>query len=114
MVPFLSERIVTQSERYEVGLEAKFLKKLSQAPIGYFHKFYGDTRINGNTAGLMRGYAFFGADHMVFGTDMPYDAELGNKYMRVTIDSIERMPIPDEEKTMIFEGNARTLLRLGN
>lgn len=114
MVPFLADRIVTQAEWYEVGLEAKFLRKLSRPPIEYFRLFYGDTAINGNTAGLMCGYAFFGARHLVFGTDMPYDAELGEKYLRVTIESIERMAIPDEEKALIFEGNARQLLRLGS
>ena len=114
MVPYLAERIVTQSEWYEVGLEAKFLKKLAQPPIEYFHRFYGDTAINGNKAGLMCGHAFFGADHLLFGTDMPYDAELGDKYLRVTIDSVEQMEIPEHEKAMIFEGNARRLLRLNN
>jgi len=34
-------------------------------------RFYGDTVLGGNTSALMRGYTFFGADHMFFGNDSP-------------------------------------------
>ena len=60
----------------------------------------------------MCGYAFFGADHMVFATDMPYDPELGDIYVRETIHAVEGMDIPNSEKKMIFEDNARELMRL--
>jgi predicted TIM-barrel fold metal-dependent hydrolase len=59
----------------------------------------------------MCGYAFFGADHMPFGTDMPYDNQLGNRHTRHTILAIKQMDIPDSEKK-IFEDNARRLFRL--
>jgi aminocarboxymuconate-semialdehyde decarboxylase len=60
----------------------------------------------------MCGYAFFGAEHLLFGTDMPYDSEFGDRYTRQTIRSIEQMDISDLEKKKIFEDNARRLLRL--
>lgn len=112
MVPFLAERIVTQNEWYEVGLGARFLGKLKKKPIEYFRQFLADTAVNGNTPALMCGHAFFGARNMVFGSDVPYDAELGEKYTRVTIASIESMSIPQDEKEMIFSGNAKRLLKL--
>ena len=46
------------------------------------------------------------------GSDMPFDSQLGDRFLRQTIESIERMEIPDFEKKMIFEDNARKLLRL--
>ena len=47
-------------------------------PLGdYMKVFYGDTALSGGTSGLMCGYAFFGAEHLLFGTDAPYDAEPG-------------------------------------
>ncbi len=112
MVPYFVDRIRTQSEWYETGLQAKFLKKLSAPPLEYFRKFYNDTAICGNVSGLMCAYAFFGPEHILFGTDFPYDAEFGAKYIREIIKSIEEMPILDSEKKMIFEQNAKSLLKL--
>ena len=60
--------------------------------------FYNDTAVYGNTSSLMCGYHFFGAEHILFGTDMPYDNEIGNRYMRETTRSIEEMNIPDIEQ----------------
>jgi predicted TIM-barrel fold metal-dependent hydrolase len=60
----------------------------------------------------MCGYGFCGADHMLFATDMPFDSQLGDRYIRQTIESIEQMDIGDLEKKKIFEDNARSLLRL--
>jgi predicted TIM-barrel fold metal-dependent hydrolase len=47
---------------------------------------------------------------MLFGTDMPFDMELGNEGIRETIGSIERMEISAAEKEAIFERNLRRLL----
>jgi len=80
--------------------------------IDYFKMFYADTAIYGHTPGLMCSYEFFGAEHILFGTDMPFDNQLGLKYTRETIESIYRMDISDNEKKMIFEDNVRGLLRL--
>jgi len=77
-------------------------------------KFYNDTALYGNTAGLMCGYAFFGVDRLLFGTDMPLGSTKlgGHGYTLETIDSIEQMDIPIIDRDKIFEGNARQLLRL--
>jgi len=58
------------------------------------------------------GLAFFGADHVLFGTDMPFDPEKGPGFIRDTIEAMERMRATPEEKAAIYEGNARRLLRL--
>ena len=55
MVPFFERRI--RNER--------------RIRIEHLRKFYNDTAVYGNTAALMCGYAFFGADHLLFGTDAP-------------------------------------------
>jgi predicted TIM-barrel fold metal-dependent hydrolase len=77
-------------------------------------KFYNDTALYGNTAGLMCGYAFFGADHLLFGTDMPLGSTRlgGYGYTLETIHSIEQMDIPAPDKDKIFADNARQLLRI--
>ncbi len=112
MVPFFADRITNQCEWYKVGLEAKFIDRLKRPPVEYFRQFYNDTAICGNTAALMCGYEFFGAGNILFGTDMPYDAELGDKSTRDVIQAIEQMKISKVDKQKIFEGNARKLLKL--
>jgi aminocarboxymuconate-semialdehyde decarboxylase len=112
MVPFFEQRLAGSMGRTNLRTGWDSQKKFSKEPIDYFKMFYNDTALCGSTPGLMCGYAFFGADHMLFGTDMPYDTEMGERNTRLTIKSIEQMDIPDSEKKKIFAGNARKLLRL--
>jgi len=86
---------------------------LSRSPIDYYRRFYCDTAIQGNTPALMCAYEFFGADHMVFATDTPYDNELGIRLYRETIPAVAAMPIAEADRRKIFEGNARRLFKLG-
>jgi uncharacterized protein len=79
-------------------------------PEEHFRKFYNDTAVYGSTPALMCGYAFFGAGHLLLGTDAPMGPKPG--LTQETIASIERMSIPENEKEMIFEQNAVRLLRL--
>ena len=72
-------------------------------------KFYADTAIHEIPSALMCGYDYFGADHIVFGTDMPWYDE---NAVRNTINAVEAMPIPPADRQKIFEGNARRLMKL--
>ncbi len=110
--PFLSNRIMSSYDMAEMRQGDKTKQGLTRAPIEYFKMFYCDTAISGNTSALMCAYSFFGAEHMMFGTDMPFDVQVGERYTRDTIASIERMDVPEVEKVKIFEGNAKRLLRL--
>jgi predicted TIM-barrel fold metal-dependent hydrolase len=101
MVPFYRGRV-----HYTLNLYPLPYKGLSQD----FHKFYVDTAIYGNTTGLMDCYTFFGAEHMLFGTDAP----LGPKWGMIegTIESIDRMDIPEEEKQLIYKHNALNMFNM--
>ncbi len=112
MVPYLVERIKGSYDHAEMLRGVGYKQGLTKAPIEYFKMFYYDTAIYGNTAGLMCAYAFCGVNQMLFGTDMPFDSQLGDRYTRQTIQSIEQMDISDLEKKKIFEDNAKELLRL--
>ncbi len=85
---------------------------LSRAPLDYYRMFYCDTAIQGNTPALMCALEFFGADHIVFATDTPYDNELGTRVYRETIPAVDAMPISNADRRKIFEGNARRLFKL--
>jgi aminocarboxymuconate-semialdehyde decarboxylase len=93
MVPFFEKRI---------GMAGTIRK------IEHFKKFYNDTALYGHTSALMCGYEFFGADHILFGTDVP----LGSGGTLGTLESVERMDIPDADKKKILYYNAKDLLKL--
>jgi predicted TIM-barrel fold metal-dependent hydrolase len=112
MVPFFEERIIGSYDHAEILRGAKYKQALTKPHIDYFKMFYYDTALYGSTPALMCGYTFCGADQMVFGTDMPYDSEFGDRYTRQTIQAIEQMPISDNDKKKIFEDNAKQLLHL--
>jgi len=115
MVPYYEQRILQhygfQDKTYQK--EAAYLHELTKTPLEYYKMFYNDTAIHGNTPALMLAYHFWGADHLVFGADMPLgDYDLGVRSYRQTISAIEAMEITDDEKKQIFADNARSLLRI--
>lgn len=101
MIPFFEHRI-------------KWLHP-NRKVLGNLRKFYNDTALYGGTSAMQCGFDFFGADRVLFGTDMP----LGTKYtpnsaglVEQTIRAIEAMSISDADKRKIFSDNALELLRL--
>jgi len=109
MVSYLDKRIDGLYDFHETLLGKRFSENLTKRPIDYYRMFYCDTAY-GNTPGLICAYSFFGADHVLFATDMPYDSELGSRKIRTTINSIDQMDIPEADKNKIFEENTRRIL----
>lgn len=112
MVPYFDQKIVEAYSQSEAIHGEGFEHLVPHPPIVYFKKFYGDTALNGGVGGLRCGYRFFGADHLVFATDMPFDVEFGARALRKTIQSVEELGLSDVEKRMVYEENAKRLLRL--
>ena len=112
MIPYFAERIVQFLDSDEARGNATYRRGLTKAPVEYLKMFYNDTALYGNTPGLMCAHAFFGGERLLFGTDLPFDNQLGARVTRQTIGAIEEMEISDTEKKWIFEDNARKLLRL--
>ena len=115
MVPYYQQRIYQHYGMGSIrsGERSAFIRTLSKAPLEYFKLFYNDTAIHGNTHALMSAYDLFGADHIVFGADMPLgDYYFGLRSYRQTINAIEAMQITPEEKRKIFVDNALSLLRI--
>jgi len=112
MVPYFSERIVNHYHQSEMRNKTNFTVDLTEPVADYFRRFYTDTALIGNTPALMCAHHFFGPDHILFGTDSPFDSQLGDYGTKRTIEAVEQMAIPEEDKKKIFENNARKLLRL--
>lgn len=109
MIPFFDMRLLSFVSGHDLDFATK---GLSKPPMEYFKMFYGDTALQGSTPGLMCGYAFFGADHILFGTDAPYGSHRDRTVVDMTIKSIEQMSISSAEKKKIFEDNAKNILKL--
>jgi uncharacterized protein len=116
MVPFCAGRVgggLDQlGSRTDDPDDMVALGRLRKRPIEYFKMFYGDTALFGAREAMESGLAFFGADRVLFGTDMPFDPEKGHGFIRDTIAAVDTMRATDEERAKIYEGNARRLLRL--
>ena len=87
-------------------------KCVDRNPMDYYKMMYGDTVMYNNVAALNCGLAFFGAEHMLFATDMPLGASGGDRVIRDTIKAVEAMDCSEADKQKIFETNAVELFRL--
>ena len=94
MIPYFHKRVQLSWDFNEMRMGYRHDgQTLTKAPVDYYRMFYCDTAIQGNTPALMCAYEFFGADHMVFATDTPYDNQLGERVTRETSPAFEAMPI---------------------
>ena len=84
------------------------LKTLNQGQE--FRKFYADCATFGSKDAIACGLGFFGKEHMVFASDMPFDPEDGFGYVRRTLSDIDALEIPEEDKNLLLWGNAERLL----
>jgi aminocarboxymuconate-semialdehyde decarboxylase len=114
MVPFFEGRVGygwdelgsrTADEDYDA-----ILRRMAKRPVDYFRQFYADTAVLGSRAAIRCGLEFFGVDHVLFGTDCPFDKEQGALVIRETIAAIDSLPLTDAERARIYCENAQRLL----
>jgi aminocarboxymuconate-semialdehyde decarboxylase len=85
---------------------------LSKRPFDYFKMFYADTALFGAANAIQCSLDFFGVERMLFASDSPFDPEKGPGYIRTTIANIDSLDLTEADRSAIYEGNARRLLRL--
>jgi predicted TIM-barrel fold metal-dependent hydrolase len=112
MISFLAGRIHMLECTYDYMDKDREPVLHEKSPVKFFKQFYNDTALYGNTPGLMCAHEFFGTDHMVFGTDLPYGPGFGETYTRLAIEAVEKMNVSDSDKQKIFADNAKKLLHL--
>jgi predicted TIM-barrel fold metal-dependent hydrolase len=88
------------------------LGTVKKRPLDYFKMFYADTALFGSYDATVCGLAFFGADHVLFASDAPFDPEKGPMYIRDTIAIVDRLPVSPDERERIYWRNAAQLLKL--
>ena len=82
---------------------------LKRDPMDYFRRFYADTAMFGASHAVRCAVEFFGAGHVLFGTDMPLG---GPNVVADTIADITSLGLPEADEAAIFAGNAMRLLGL--
>lgn len=117
MIPFMEGRIrLGWSDQFGSrthGSKAEaVLGQLAQEPIEYFRSFYADTALSGSAIGTKCGLEFFGAEHVLFASDCPFDPEGGPMYIREMIRIIDELEISDEDRRLIYEGNLSRITHL--
>ncbi|HWI38509.1 MAG TPA: amidohydrolase family protein, partial [Burkholderiales bacterium] len=54
----------------------------------------------------------FGSDHVLFGTDCPFDPEGGPLFIREIMKAMEQLKLKPNDRRKIYFGNAANLLKL--
>ncbi len=106
MLPFFSRRI---EQNFNKFLKDKLPRHISE----YWKNIYGDTATDGTVASYPCGYAFFGPDRMMYGSDYPFGAEDGEDFIRTNLEGVKALTILPEDKAKILGGNAKKLLKIG-
>jgi predicted TIM-barrel fold metal-dependent hydrolase len=115
MVPYFANRV--QHGWAQLGKRTSnvdygsVLTQLRKPLLDYFHMFYADTALFGCAAGTRCGLDFFGADRVLFASDMPFDPEPG-LYIRETIKAVDSLGLDSLDRECVYRGNAERLLKI--
>ncbi len=105
MLPYFARRI-------EQNFNGFLRDKLPRHICEYWGNIYGDTALDGTIAAYPCGYAFFGPDRMMYGTDYPFGAEAGEDFIRENLAGIKAMNIAAEDMKKILGVNAKKLFKI--
>jgi aminocarboxymuconate-semialdehyde decarboxylase len=101
MVPHFSARLAMGPGHRQVkGV-------LPREPLEYFRRFYADTALFGAPHAVRCVIDFFGAGHVLFGTDMPLGPP---DSIGLTIADIDEAGLSTDEQAQVYAGNVRRLL----
>jgi aminocarboxymuconate-semialdehyde decarboxylase len=106
MIPHFSGRLdaIQTDDQREV-----FENVLKRPALDYFRMFHADTALFGAPHALRSSVEFFGADHVLFGTDMPLG---GPQVIPDTLSDVRSLGLPADAEHQILQGNAERLLGL--
>jgi predicted TIM-barrel fold metal-dependent hydrolase len=112
MIPFFHGRMRALFEVFAPQIADDRPAPLSRPPIEYFRRFYADTSVY-TPGSIDCAREFLGCDHVLFGTDAPFDATGGRFAVAESVGAVERSACSAAERAAIFSGNAERLFRLG-
>jgi aminocarboxymuconate-semialdehyde decarboxylase len=109
LVPFLSHRMSVHYDLFESTGE-NYGGDQPKPYADLFNQFYADTATFGNVAALRTAYEFFGADHLIFGTDSPFDAEGGDVSIEVNKTAFESLNVEQKEREQIAASTIESII----
>jgi len=105
LIPYFSRRI-------EMSFNRNWRDKLGHELSHYWKNIYGDTATDGTVASYPCGYAFFGPDRLMYGSDYPFGGEAGEDVIRENLAGVRTLDIPPQDMDKILGGNAEKLLKI--
>lgn len=111
MIPYFVGRLDVGIQFFEKMAGRKYEAKINPPYSDHYKKFYVDTATQCyNPEALQLAVNFFGADHVMFGTDLPMDAEEG-AIMSIGSDrSVAELKVTEEQRMKIYSGNAERVV----
>jgi len=118
MIPYFASRIdafsrSTAPAYAHLGIGESSGPQLTGPVIDHFRRFYNDSISNGSVEALAMARAFFGADHILFGTDFPFGPEDGS-WALDELRAVREADLTHEDRENILHGNAERLLGLAD
>ncbi len=110
MIPFFHQRVMSFSVLPKNVQEN--IDRLKRPPSEYFRRFYADTVLEYNVPALQCAYSYFGADHVLLGTDYPNGGRDGVDFIQQSMDSIRALDCDEGAKNKIMGENAIRLFKL--
>lgn len=111
MVPFFHGRMESMFEMFAEDFAMQTEGRLKQPALEYFRRFYGD--LGAFSAGAVNvARDFLGADHLLFGSDAPFDAHGGRSSIRMSIAAVRDSSCTEAEKQNIFTTNVERFFNL--
>lgn len=108
MLPFFSARIEALYKNFWPIMEKEGATPLKKPIMEYFRSFYADTATF-TAASIDCATDFFGSDHVLFGSDAPFDAEGGRFSIRESTAAVKNSSLSAASKSKIFYGNFETV-----
>ncbi len=102
VMPFIKERFDTV---YKMLRGRNIVEDLHALPSEYLKQIYVDTSGTTSHYTLMSTLEMVGAEHILWGSDYP-----SNPDVSASIDAIEKLDIPAEDKRKILGGNIEQIL----
>ena len=116
-IPFLAGRVgpmwdelgLRDQKQSQIAVRERMSRR-GKRPIDYFREFYVDTVVGGSLSTLRCGLDFYGADHVVFGTDFPYGPRNGTLFLRENLRAVAELEMSSADRDHINFVNAQMLL----
>ena len=116
MIPMVEGRLGPGLEAYGTRTPPELREKegtpLRGNPLDAFRRFYTDTATFGSAAAIEGALKFFGPEHVLFATDMPFGPEQGAGHISSALAAMDGLDLSPAERQGILSGNTKALLRL--